>query len=190
MTLMQQSWDGFLPMNCRKVFLLLGVTMNLVCTPCQACMRALQVTAWAWAWGAAWAWAWAEVGEDIEEWEALLQICHRCYWTLELYFWECLWEINFPPYFTIGIVLGLGQPILLLYWQIVPAVTELIAAQFLWLDYDDRTKPIYLYINSTGTMVSSFLNIENRKPCHLSSVSDIYWHYFYDYTFCSVTGWK
>ncbi|GJN15383.1 hypothetical protein PR202_gb02293 [Eleusine coracana subsp. coracana] len=36
--------------------------------------------------------------------------------------------------------------------EIVPAVTELIAAQFLWLDYDDRTKPIYLYINSTGTM--------------------------------------
>jgi len=47
----------------------------------------------------------------------------------------------------------------LLYRQIVPAVTELIAAQFLWLDYDDRTKPIYLYINSTGTMVSSCLNV-------------------------------
>ncbi|KAK4401764.1 ATP-dependent Clp protease proteolytic subunit-related protein 1, chloroplastic [Sesamum angolense] len=34
---------------------------------------------------------------------------------------------------------------------IVPAVTELIIAQFMWLDYDSPTKPIYLYINSPGT---------------------------------------
>lgn len=59
---------------------------------------------------------------------------------------------------------------LLLYCQIVPAVTELIAAQFLWLDYDDRTKPIYLYINSTGTMVSS-LNIEKYEI--ISPVSSV-----------------
>ncbi|CAI0470520.1 unnamed protein product [Linum tenue] len=38
----------------------------------------------------------------------------------------------------------LGMPI-------VPAVTELLVAQFMYLDYDDATKPIYLYINSTGT---------------------------------------
>lgn len=37
--------------------------------------------------------------------------------------------------------------------QIVPAVTELIVAQFMWLDYDNPTKPIYLYINSSGTQV-------------------------------------
>lgn len=94
---MQQSWDGVFLVNFRKAFLLRGATMSLVCTPCQACMRALQVTAWVWAWGAAWAWAWAEEGEDIEEWEALLQIFRHCYWTLELYFLECLWEINFLP---------------------------------------------------------------------------------------------
>ncbi|KAM6558298.1 hypothetical protein CsatA_027537 [Cannabis sativa] len=38
----------------------------------------------------------------------------------------------------------LGMPI-------VPAVTELLVAQFMWLDYDNPAKPIYLYINSSGT---------------------------------------
>jgi ATP-dependent Clp protease protease subunit len=38
--------------------------------------------------------------------------------------------------------------------QIVPAVTELLVAQFMWLDYDNPSKPIYLYINSPGTQVS------------------------------------
>lgn len=34
---------------------------------------------------------------------------------------------------------------------LVPAVTELIIAEMLYLQHKDRTKPIYLYINSTGT---------------------------------------
>ncbi|CAL5219333.1 g1145 [Coccomyxa viridis] len=38
----------------------------------------------------------------------------------------------------------LGMPL-------VPAVTELIVAELLYLQYKDRQKPIYLYINSTGT---------------------------------------
>jgi ATP-dependent protease ClpP protease subunit len=38
----------------------------------------------------------------------------------------------------------LGMPL-------VPAVTELIIAEMLYLQHKDRTKPIYLYINSTGT---------------------------------------
>ncbi|MCO5590603.1 hypothetical protein L7F22_044574 [Adiantum nelumboides] len=38
----------------------------------------------------------------------------------------------------------LGMPI-------VPAVTELIVAELLWLDYDSPSKPIYFYINSPGT---------------------------------------
>ncbi|KAK1300188.1 hypothetical protein QJS10_CPB13g00404 [Acorus calamus] len=38
----------------------------------------------------------------------------------------------------------LGMPIVL-------AVTELLVAQFMWLDYDNPSKPIYLYINSPGT---------------------------------------
>ncbi|KAK9834009.1 hypothetical protein WJX81_002750 [Elliptochloris bilobata] len=38
----------------------------------------------------------------------------------------------------------LGMPL-------VPAVTELIIAELLYLQYKDRQKPIFLYINSTGT---------------------------------------
>jgi ATP-dependent Clp protease protease subunit len=34
---------------------------------------------------------------------------------------------------------------------LVPAVSELIIAELLYLQYKDRTKPIFLYINSTGT---------------------------------------
>ncbi|CAK9321566.1 unnamed protein product [Citrullus colocynthis] len=35
--------------------------------------------------------------------------------------------------------------------SLVPSVTELILAEFLYLQYEDEAKPIYLYINSTGT---------------------------------------
>lgn len=41
-------------------------------------------------------------------------------------------------------IVYLGMPI-------VPAVTELLVAQLMWLDYDNPSKPIYLYINSPGT---------------------------------------
>ncbi|EAY73465.1 hypothetical protein OsI_01344 [Oryza sativa Indica Group] len=34
---------------------------------------------------------------------------------------------------------------------LLPSVTELMLAEFLYLQYDDAEKPIYLYINSTGT---------------------------------------
>lgn len=36
--------------------------------------------------------------------------------------------------------------------SLVPSVTELMLAEFLYLQYEDEEKPIYLYINSTGTM--------------------------------------
>ncbi|KAJ6818007.1 ATP-dependent Clp protease proteolytic subunit-related protein 4, chloroplastic [Iris pallida] len=35
--------------------------------------------------------------------------------------------------------------------SLVPSVMELILAEFLYLQYEDEEKPIYLYINSTGT---------------------------------------
>ncbi|KAK1286137.1 hypothetical protein QJS10_CPB20g01356 [Acorus calamus] len=35
--------------------------------------------------------------------------------------------------------------------SLVPSVTELMLAEFLYLQYEDPEKPIYLYINSTGT---------------------------------------
>uniref|UniRef100_A0A453EQH2 ATP-dependent Clp protease proteolytic subunit n=1 Tax=Aegilops tauschii subsp. strangulata TaxID=200361 RepID=A0A453EQH2_AEGTS len=34
---------------------------------------------------------------------------------------------------------------------LVPSVTELMLAEFLYLQYEDAEKPIYMYINSTGT---------------------------------------
>jgi len=41
-------------------------------------------------------------------------------------------------------ILYLGMPI-------VPAVTELLIAELMWLDYDNPSKPVYFYINSPGT---------------------------------------
>ncbi|KAI8001310.1 hypothetical protein LOK49_LG09G01052 [Camellia lanceoleosa] len=41
--------------------------------------------------------------------------------------------------------------------SLVPSVTELTLAEFLYLQYEDEEKPIYLYINSTGT-TKSMLN--------------------------------
>ena len=40
--------------------------------------------------------------------------------------------------------------------SLVPSVTELILAEFLYLQYEDEEKPIYLYVNSTGTTKVSF----------------------------------
>ena len=45
----------------------------------------------------------------------------------------------------------LDSRIVYLGMPLVPAVTELIVAELLYVQYKDRTKPIYLYINSTGT---------------------------------------
>lgn len=39
--------------------------------------------------------------------------------------------------------------------QIVPAVTELIVAELLFLNFDSPEKPVYFYINSTGSQVRS-----------------------------------
>ena len=35
--------------------------------------------------------------------------------------------------------------------QIVPAVTELIVAELLYLNFDSPEKPVYFYINSSGS---------------------------------------
>merc|ERR1719183_1113172 len=45
----------------------------------------------------------------------------------------------------------LDSRIVYLGMPLVPAVTELIIAELLILQHQDRNKPIYLYINSTGT---------------------------------------
>ncbi|KAL3698977.1 hypothetical protein R1sor_016999 [Riccia sorocarpa] len=41
--------------------------------------------------------------------------------------------------------------IVFLGMSLVPSVTELIMAELLYLQYEDPDKPIYMYINSTGT---------------------------------------
>ena len=41
----------------------------------------------------------------------------------------------------------LGMPL-------VPAVTELIVAELLWLNFDSPEKPVYFYINSTGSQTA------------------------------------
>lgn len=35
--------------------------------------------------------------------------------------------------------------------QLVPAVTELVISELLWLNYANRDKPVYLYVNSVGS---------------------------------------
>lgn len=41
--------------------------------------------------------------------------------------------------------------------SLVPAVTELVLAELLYLQYDNPTRPVYMYINSTGVQVCSHL---------------------------------
>eukprot|EP00899_Mesostigma_viride_P025857 jgi/Mesvir1/6456/Mv19534-RA.1 len=45
----------------------------------------------------------------------------------------------------------LDSRIVFLGMPLVPAVTELICAELIYLQYKDPRKPIYMYINSTGT---------------------------------------
>ena len=41
--------------------------------------------------------------------------------------------------------------------SLVPAVTELVLAEMLYLQYDNPTRPIFMYINSTGVVVSEWV---------------------------------
>lgn len=45
----------------------------------------------------------------------------------------------------------LDSRIVYLGMPLVPAVTELVICELLYLQYKDRSKPMYMYINSTGT---------------------------------------
>ncbi|CAK9178736.1 unnamed protein product [Ilex paraguariensis] len=46
--------------------------------------------------------------------------------------------------------------------SLVPSVTELILAEFLYLQYEDEEKPIYLYVNSTGTTKVNYIALFHR----------------------------
>lgn len=52
--------------------------------------------------------------------------------------------------------------------QLVPAVTELIIAELLYLQYKDRSKPIFLYINSTGTTRADGETVQAACPDHVA----------------------
>uniref|UniRef100_A0A7S2ZHW2 ATP-dependent Clp protease proteolytic subunit n=2 Tax=Rhodosorus marinus TaxID=101924 RepID=A0A7S2ZHW2_9RHOD len=49
-------------------------------------------------------------------------------------------------------IIYLGMPL-------VPAVTELIIAELLYLQYDNAEKPVFMYINSTGTSSAEGQNV-------------------------------
>jgi hypothetical protein len=49
--------------------------------------------------------------------------------------------------------------------SLVPAVTELMLAELLYLQYESNTRPIYLYINSTGVAVRRRQLRLLRLPC-------------------------
>lgn len=53
----------------------------------------------------------------------------------------------------------LHNRIVYLGMSLVPAVTELIIAEFLYLQYEDASKPVYMYINSTGTSSADGQNV-------------------------------
>lgn len=53
----------------------------------------------------------------------------------------------------------LHNRIIYLGMSMVPAVTELIIAEFLYLQYEDASKPVYMYINSTGTSSADGQNV-------------------------------
>lgn len=53
----------------------------------------------------------------------------------------------------------LHNRIVYLGMSLVPAVTELIIAEFLYLQYEDASKPVYMYLNSTGTSSADGQNV-------------------------------
>ncbi len=53
----------------------------------------------------------------------------------------------------------LHNRIIYLGMSLVPAVTELIIAEFLYLQYEDASKPVYMYLNSTGTSSADGQNV-------------------------------
>jgi hypothetical protein len=55
--------------------------------------------------------------------------------------------------------------------QLVPAVTELIIAEILYLQYKDRNKPMFLYINSTGTTRADGVTVSQANITRLSSTA-------------------
>lgn len=60
-------------------------------------------------------------------------------------------DVNYRTYPPDLQSLLLKERIVYIGMPLIAAVTELIVAELLYLQYDDPEKPIYIYINSTGT---------------------------------------
>ena len=50
----------------------------------------------------------------------------------------------------------------------MPAVTELVISELLWLNYSSRDKPVYLYVNSVGSQTPD--NEVSLLLCHIVSL--------------------
>ena len=55
--------------------------------------------------------------------------------------------------------------------SLVPAVTELLLAELMYLQYDNPTKPIFMYINSAGVQVSVPQSISSNATYPLPMAS-------------------
>ena len=54
---------------------------------------------------------------------------------------------------------------------LVPSVTELILAELLYLQYEYNKKPVFLYINSTGTSKVCFPAVLADSRPHVATIS-------------------
>lgn len=60
--------------------------------------------------------------------------------------------------------------------SLVPAVTELMLAELMYLQYDNPSKPVYMYINSAGVQVEGLAgtaylaNLDTSRPIWLSKI--------------------
>lgn len=66
------------------------------------------------------------------------------------------------------------EQIVYLGMSLVPAVTELMLAELLYLQYDNPNKPIYMYINSTGVAVRVRSRCVVEEDCLLFGMVCLY----------------
>lgn len=62
--------------------------------------------------------------------------------------------------------------------QLVPAVTELVVAELMYLQWVDAKEPIYIYINSTGTTRDDGETVRFALAIFISS-SFLFWFFRY-----------
>ena len=51
--------------------------------------------------------------------------------------------------------------------SLVPAVTELMLAELMYLQYDNPTKPVFMYINSAGVQVSEAFMVKELQASRM-----------------------